>query len=204
MATSTHYSHTKQPRFVSPKPSDGKMMSGMTSPRTITLGNQTEAILRGMASGQSVTARGLLFTQTASQRKTQLPMMPAIKQSPTQPIRITRRKSIDLQPRYAANSANTSEDLLNASSSELKLMYDEATWRMYNLIQSARMEKQVAKAAPAPLAGSTDTDFLYDDSFFLHPNTPPPKGMMGLPVVSPEDESEGEELEECVFELDDM
>lgn len=194
-----------------------KGLSSLRSPQTITLGNQSANIARGMSvtTGPAMVTpsqSNKRFTQTAYQQHLPLlPNMPAMGE-PSRPIRITRRKPVEVSPRQAAQPT---EDLLSASPSELKLMYDEATWRMYHLIQTARMEKQAAKTPVATESSSAEQQwpndqFLYDDSFFRmqshHANTPPPTAMGMRPVVvSPEDDLDVEEDgEEGVFELEDL
>lgn len=208
MTTSAHSAMHRA--VVSPKAPERKVIStDMYSPRTITLGNQSESILRGM-----VAADGLYLPQQRHQQQqprfTQAPMLPAmLASSPTRPIRITRRKPLELQPRYATQLEG--EDALSASPTELKLMYDEATWRMYHLIQTARMEKQAAKAAtiggpqhhpqwPSVTSHTNDEGkYIYDDSFFA-----PPASMMPAVVSPEEDYVEETEHDDCVFELDDL
>lgn len=188
------------------KPIDGKAMAALLySPRTITLGNQTESLLLGMTQADASTAMMLSAKKDEILRqKPFLPSTSALHMSPSRPIRIARRKPSYLQPRYANPNH---EDGLSASPSELTLMYDEATWRMYHLIQTARLEKQAAKAAagvPALITEETSyrptKAYYQDEGFFLEPNTPPTSS---LPVVE-DDSHYAQDHEECLFELDDL
>lgn len=183
-------------------------MRAMQSPAMITLGNHSESILRGMAAEeQYMPPANSRFTQTSHQPR--LPMMPNMQQlsAPSRPIRISRRKPMQggAQPHQAAH-AQQGEDLLSASPTELKMMYDEATWRMYHLIQSARMDKQTTKAATAPQVVYDDSFFALESSASRHTNAPPTHMNFAPAVVSPdEDYSQDEEGDnECVFELDDL
>ncbi|CAB9520380.1 expressed unknown protein [Seminavis robusta] len=194
-----------EPGRQTPPPMDSKAFD-QYSPQTITLRNHSDAIFRGMtAEADQQTAMMLmarrdqqpLFRPTKPYFPTTLPTAPS-----SRPIRITRRKQ--LQPRYHAAPKDTDPDAhLSASPTELQHYYDEASWRMYNLIQTARSEKQRAKAAMVnvtndgmPAMNTRDNHHTFFTALPQHRN-------LSMPAPE-EDLTTAVENEEGVFELDDL
>lgn len=176
------------------------------SPRTITLRNQSDTILRSMThehTAMMLTAqRDQLFLNAPIR-----PFLPSIGGGTTKssPIRITRRKQ--LQPRYAPRAHRPEDDdaHLSASPTELQHFYDEATWRMYHLIQAARSEKQQQTKTTAALG--TD-ESSYDAFFATLPHRAPASLLpsAGRSAVAPEEDLMVTlaDNDDCVFELDDF
>ena len=164
----------------------------------------------------------------------QRPYFPSMKISPasSRPIRITRRKEA-----YASDHGNTrlvsgqyqqqegNTEHLSASPGELRHFYDDATWRMYHLIQSSRLEKQESAEAAlansktgvssstAPTAGGDGMDYLRKDDFSFVGR--PPRSTLAaslstngrqVPIVAPDydDSRQAGDESEGVFELDDF
>lgn len=159
----------------------------------------------------------------ASQQQPQHPYFPSLQISPplSRPIRIARRKqaysTTDHRPQDAGLvQDNTNTDHLSASPGELQHFYDEATWRMYHLIQASRLEKQEAAAAAAarllasaPKNGGDGMDFVSKDDFSFVGL--PPRSTLGhsnydnqIPIVAPDYDDDQDGESEGVFELDDL
>jgi hypothetical protein len=135
------------------------------------------------------------------------PFLPTIGGGTTKssPIQITRRKQ--LQPRYVPRAHRPEDDdaHLSASPTELQHFYDEATWRMYHLIQAARSEKQQQSKNDAALA--TD-DSSYGAFFSALPLRAPASLLpcAGRSAVMPDDDLmvTNADDDDGVFELDDF
>lgn len=183
-----------------------------------------EAVFHQMPSfGGMYTSTGNRSSDESLPSRDQIPYFPSLKISPasSRPIRIARRKeayasdqgNARLVPEQQQQEENT--DHLSASPGELRHFYDDATWRMYHLIQSSRLEKQ--ESAAAALANSktgvSSSDAAGGDGMNFVGR--PPRSFLAasssasgdqVPIVAPDydeshqagDESEG------VFELDDF
>jgi len=166
------------------------------------------------------------------------PYFPSMRILPasSRPIRITKRphlcsnyyeNSTDLAGgeqrqqqqhyRHQLQGSKEQDDDLSATSRELQLFYDEATWRMYHLIQASRLEKQEAAAAAAAAAASEDVVTSssaacnqYEDDGMCFVGLPPQRSgrTLEIPIVSPDDQDDDDDDEtgdsEGVFELDDL
>jgi hypothetical protein len=197
----------------------------------ITLGNQSEAILRSMSMLPPQQKQQQQLPHHSQSLISSLRMQAII---PSQPIRIDRsrqRQKPQVQYCHPSKYMMMDDEDLSASPRELKSFYDQATWRMYHLIQEARVQQQEQRAAGIGASTTATTsasgaevsadedllegmEYFGDEACFAQPSLPSMQYQQELhhpgrqePFPLPrhlEEEAELEEEEEGIFQLDDL